>query len=54
MVNASAQIVFLVAGEDKADAARRVFAGSPDPSAPGSLVDGDVVALLDHAAAARL
>jgi 6-phosphogluconolactonase len=54
VVNASAQIVFLVAGEDKAEAARRVFAGSPDPSAPGSLVDGDVIALLDPAAAARL
>jgi 6-phosphogluconolactonase len=54
VVNASSQIVFLVAGEDKAEAARRVFAGSPDPSAPGSLVDGDVIALLDPAAAARL
>jgi 6-phosphogluconolactonase len=54
MVNASAQIVFLVAGEDKADAVRRVFGGSPDASAPGSLVEGDVVALLDPAAAARL
>jgi 6-phosphogluconolactonase len=54
VVNASAQIVFLVAGEDKAEAVRRVFAGPPDPSAPGSLVDGNVVALLDPAAAARL
>jgi 6-phosphogluconolactonase len=54
VVNASAQIVFLVGGEDKADAVRRVFAGPPDPSAPGSLVEGDVVALLDAAAAARL
>jgi len=54
MVNASGQIVFLVSGEDKADAARRVFSGPPDPRAPGSLVDGNVVALLDRAAAARL
>jgi 6-phosphogluconolactonase len=54
VVNASRQIVFLVSGEDKADAVRRVFAGPPDPSAPGSLVEGDVVALLDPAAAARL
>jgi 6-phosphogluconolactonase len=54
VVNASAQIVFLVAGEDKAEAARRVFTGSPDPSAPGSLVEGDVIALLDSAAAGRL
>jgi 6-phosphogluconolactonase len=54
VVNASAQIVFLVAGKDKADAARRVFAGPPDPSAPGSLVDGDAVVLLDPPAAALL
>jgi len=54
VVNASAQIVFLIAGEDKAEAIRRVFAGPPDPTAPGSLVEGNVVALLDTAAAARL
>jgi 6-phosphogluconolactonase len=54
VVNASGQIVFLVTGEDKAEAMRRVFAGPPDPDAPGSLVDGEVVALLDPAAAARL
>ena len=53
-VNASGRIVFLVTGEDKADAVRRVFSGPPDPQAPGSLVDGEVVALLDQAAAARL
>jgi 6-phosphogluconolactonase len=54
VVNASGQIVFLVTGEDKAEAVRRVLAGPPDPDAPGSLVDGDVMALLDPAAAARL
>jgi 6-phosphogluconolactonase len=54
VVNASRQIVFLVTGEDKAEAVARVFAGRPDPRAPGSLVEGDVVALLDPAAAARL
>ena len=54
VVNASGQIVFLVTGEDKAEAVARVFSGRPDPRAPGSLVDGDVVALLDPAAAARL
>ena len=54
VVNASAQIVFLIAGEDKAAAVRRVFSGPPGPDAPGSLVDGDVVALLDPPAAARL
>ncbi len=54
VVNTSRQIVFLVTGEDKAEAVQRVFAGPPDPRAPGSLVDGDTVALLDAAAAARL
>ena len=54
VVNASRQIVFLVTGDDKAEAMRRVFAGPPDPDAPGSLVEGDVIALLDPAAAARL
>ena len=54
VVNSSAQIVFLVTGEDKAEAIERVFRGPPDPRAPGSLVEGPVVALLDAAAAARL
>jgi 6-phosphogluconolactonase len=54
-VNASRRIVFLVTGEDKAEAVARVFSGRRDPAAPGSLVEGDdVVALLDPAAAARL
>jgi 6-phosphogluconolactonase len=54
VVNGSAQIVFLVTGEDKAEVVERVFSGPPDPRATGSLVDGPVVALLDPAAAARL
>jgi 6-phosphogluconolactonase len=55
VVSGSARVVFLVTGEDKAEAVQRVFAGPPDPRAPGSLVDAsDVVALLDAAAAARL
>jgi 6-phosphogluconolactonase len=54
VVNSSRQIVFLVTGEDKAEAVERVLNGPPDPRAPGSLVDGPVVALLDPAAAARL
>jgi len=54
VVNGSRQIVFLVTGEDKAEAAARVFAGRPDPHAPGSLVEGDAIALLDPVAAARL
>jgi 6-phosphogluconolactonase len=54
VVNATRQIVFLVSGEDKAEAVQRVFAGPRDPRAPGSLVEGNVIALLDSAAAARL
>ena len=54
VVNGGRQIVFLVTGEDKAEAVARVFSGRPDPRAPGSLVEGDVIALLDPAAAARL
>jgi 6-phosphogluconolactonase len=54
VINASGRIVFLVTGEDKAEAVERVFHGPPDPRAPGSLVDGNVIALLDEGAAARL
>jgi 6-phosphogluconolactonase len=54
VVNSSRQIVFLVTGDDKAEAVERAFRGPPDPRAPGSLVEGPVVALLDPAAAARL
>jgi 6-phosphogluconolactonase len=54
VVNASRQIVFLVAGEDKADAVARAFSGRRDPMAPASLVEGEVTALLDEAAARRL
>jgi 6-phosphogluconolactonase len=54
VVNSSGRIVFLVSGDDKAEAVQRIFAGPPDPRAPGSLVEGNVLALLDHAAAARL
>jgi 6-phosphogluconolactonase len=54
VVNSSRRIVFLVTGEDKADAVARAFAGPPDPSAPASLVDGEVTVLLDEAAARRL
>jgi 6-phosphogluconolactonase len=53
-VNASRQIVFLVTGEDKADAVARAFSGRRDPMAPASLVEGEVTVLLDEAAARRL
>jgi 6-phosphogluconolactonase len=53
-VNAARQVVFLITGEDKADAVARVFSGHADPRAPGSLVDGSPRVLMDAAAAARL
>jgi 6-phosphogluconolactonase len=53
-VNASRQIVFLVTGEDKADAVARAFSGRRDPMAPASLVEGNITVLLDEAAARRL
>jgi 6-phosphogluconolactonase len=54
VVNASQRIVFLVTGEDKADAVARAFSGRRDPMAPASLVEGEVTVLLDAGAAKRL
>jgi 6-phosphogluconolactonase len=54
VVNASRRIVFLVTGDDKADAVARAFSGRRDPMAPASLVEGEVTVLLDEAAARRL
>jgi 6-phosphogluconolactonase len=54
VVNAARRIVFLITGEDKAEAVARAFSGRPDPMAPASLVDGEVTVLLDEAAARRL
>jgi 6-phosphogluconolactonase len=54
VVNASRQIVFLVTGEDKADAVAVAFSGRRDPRAPASLVDGNMTVLLDEEAARRL
>ena len=51
------EILFLLSGAEKADAAARAFAARPDPDTPASLVrarDGKTVAILDRAAAARL
>jgi 6-phosphogluconolactonase len=59
VLNAARQVVFLVAGEDKAEAVERCFSPDSEPSheAPGSLVrpvDGELILLLDEAAAGRL
>jgi 6-phosphogluconolactonase len=54
VVNASRRIVFLVTGEDKADAVARAFSGRRDRMAPASLVEGEVTVLLDEEAARRL
>src|SRR5579872_2980352 len=57
MLRAARAIVFLVAGEDKADACARGFAGPPTRSTPASLVraiSGSTTAVLDPAAAALL
>jgi 6-phosphogluconolactonase len=51
------EILFLLAGGGKADAAARAFASAPSPETPASLVrarEGRTVAILDRAAAAKL
>jgi 6-phosphogluconolactonase len=50
-------VLFLLTGEAKADAARRAFAETPGPETPASLVrsrQGRTTAILDRAAAAEL
>jgi 6-phosphogluconolactonase len=57
VVNAAAEVLVLVKGEDKAEAVARAFSGSPDPRAPGSLLrptSGTLTVLADPPAAARL
>jgi 6-phosphogluconolactonase len=56
-LRASREILFLVTGADKADAARRAFAEEPSKTTPASLLradDGRTVAILDAAAAGDL
>jgi 6-phosphogluconolactonase len=51
------EILFLITGESKADAAQRAFASKPSQETPASLVratDGRTTAILDRAAAAML
>jgi len=55
VINAANHVVFLVAGEDKAEAVARAFGGMrPGPDAPASLVrpePGELTVVLDPAAA---
>jgi 6-phosphogluconolactonase len=56
-LNSAREILFAVAGAEKADAARRAFTSKPGPDTPASLVrarDGRTTAILDRAAAAKL
>jgi 6-phosphogluconolactonase len=51
------RLVFLVTGEQKAEAVAGALAGPPDPAVPGSLIraeSGETLAILDEKAAARL
>ncbi|MFN2615556.1 MAG: 6-phosphogluconolactonase [Thermoleophilaceae bacterium] len=57
VVNSAREVVFLVTGEDKAEAVGRAFSGVADPAVPGSLVEPDsgaLTAIVDPAAAAQL
>ena len=56
-LRSASEIVFLLTGEDKADAARRAFVDEPDEHTPASLVradDGRTTAILDRAAAGQI
>ena len=57
LINAAREVVFLVAGEGKADAVARAFGGEPDPAVPASLVrpaSGALTVFADAAATAKL
>ena len=56
VLNAGAQVVFLVSGEEKAEAVARAFKGGQTPEAPSSLVQprGEYVLLCDADAAQHL
>jgi 6-phosphogluconolactonase len=56
-LRSASEVLFLITGEAKADAARRAFASKPSPETPASLVrasGGRTTAILDRAAAAML
>src|SRR3954452_2567337 len=56
VLNAGAEVVFLVSGEEKAEAAAPAFNGRPAPDAPSSLVQprGELILLCDAPAASHL
>jgi 6-phosphogluconolactonase len=55
VLEAASRTVFLISGEDKAEAVVRAFGGPPDPAAPASLVQSDdLTVLLDPPAASLL
>jgi 6-phosphogluconolactonase len=57
LIDAAREVVFLVAGANKAEAVARAFGGPPDPATPASLVapaSGSLTVLLDPPAAALL
>ena len=56
VLNAGAQVVFLVSGEEKAEAVARAFKGHEGPDAPSSLLEprGDYILLCDAEAATHL
>jgi 6-phosphogluconolactonase len=57
MFNTAREVVFLVAGADKAEAVARAFGDPPDETAPAALVQpgaGTLLVVLDEPAAARL
>jgi 6-phosphogluconolactonase len=56
-LKSAAEILFVISGDAKAEAAARAFAEEPSPDTPASLVraqSGRTVAILDRAAAAKL
>ena len=57
LFNTAREVVFLIAGADKAEAVRRAFGNPPDETAPAAHVRpgaGTLTLVLDPAAAAEL
>jgi 6-phosphogluconolactonase len=57
VLDAAREVVFLISGDDKAEAAARAFGDAPSPDTPAGLVDpghGTLTVLIDPPAAARL